>query len=33
MLRREGFTVNHKRVERIYRAEGLSLAGVRNAND
>jgi putative transposase len=25
MLRREGFMVNHKRVERIYREEGLSL--------
>lgn len=25
LLRREGWTVNHKRVERLYRAEGLSL--------
>jgi putative transposase len=25
LLRREGFTVNHKRVERLYREEGLSL--------
>lgn len=25
LLRREGFEVNHKRVERIYRQEGLSL--------
>jgi putative transposase len=25
MLRREGFTANHKRVERLYREEGLSL--------
>jgi putative transposase len=25
MLQREGFTVNHKGVERIYPAEGLSL--------
>jgi putative transposase len=25
MLRREGFVVNHKRTERIYREEGLSL--------
>ena len=25
MLRREGFKVNHKRVERLYREEGLSL--------
>ena len=24
-LRREGWTVNHKTVERIYREEGLSL--------
>jgi putative transposase len=24
-VRRDGFTVNHKRVERIYRQEGLSL--------
>ncbi|MBF0522100.1 MAG: IS3 family transposase, partial [Candidatus Omnitrophica bacterium] len=25
LIRREGFIVNHKRTERIYRAEGLSL--------
>ena len=25
LLRREGFKVNHKRVERLYRQEGLSL--------
>ena len=25
VLRREGWRVNHKRVERLYRAEGLSL--------
>ena len=25
LLRREGFEVNHKRVERLYRKEGLSL--------
>lgn len=25
ILRREGFLINHKRVERIYRQEGLSL--------
>jgi putative transposase len=25
ILRREGFAVNHKRVERLYREEGLSL--------
>lgn len=25
VLRREGFCVNHKRTERIYRSEGLSL--------
>ena len=25
MLRREGFMINHKRTERIYRQEGLSL--------
>ena len=25
LLRREGWMVNHKRVERLYRAEGLSL--------
>lgn len=25
VLKREGFTVNHKRTERIYRSEGLSL--------
>ena len=25
VLRREGFAVNHKRVERLYRDEGLSL--------
>jgi putative transposase len=25
LLKREGWTVNHKRVERLYRAEGLSL--------
>jgi putative transposase len=25
MLRREGWRANHKRVERIYREEGLSL--------
>lgn len=25
MLRREGWTVNHKKVERLYRQEGLSL--------
>jgi putative transposase len=26
LLRREGFKVNHKRVERLYREEGLSLS-------
>ena len=25
LLRREGWVVNHKRVERLYRAEGLAL--------
>jgi putative transposase len=25
VIRREGFTVNHKRIERLYREEGLSL--------
>jgi putative transposase len=25
MLRREGWRANHKRVERLYREEGLSL--------
>jgi putative transposase len=25
MLRREGWAVNHKRIERLYREEGLSL--------
>ena len=25
LLKREGFTINHKRTERIYREEGLSL--------
>ena len=25
LLRREGLVVNHKRTERIYREEGLSL--------
>ncbi len=25
MLRREGFMINHKRTERIYRQEGLIL--------
>jgi len=25
MLRREGLAVNHKRIERLYREEGLSL--------
>jgi putative transposase len=25
MLRREGWQANHKRVERLYREEGLSL--------
>src|SRR5215472_13427140 len=25
LIRREGFSVNHKRVERLYREEGLSL--------
>jgi len=25
LIRREGWRVNHKRVERLYRAEGLSL--------
>lgn len=25
LLRREGFVVNHKRTERLYREEGLSL--------
>lgn len=26
MLRREGFAINHKRTERIYRSEGLKLS-------
>jgi len=25
LLKREGFVINHKRTERIYREEGLSL--------
>ena len=25
MLRREGFMINHKRTERLYREEGLAL--------
>jgi putative transposase len=25
MIRREGWPVNHKRIERLYREEGLSL--------
>jgi putative transposase len=25
VIRREGFRVNHKRIERLYREEGLSL--------
>lgn len=25
LLRREGWTVNHKRVHRLYREEGLSI--------
>lgn len=25
MLRREGFVINHKRTERIYKEEGLAL--------
>jgi putative transposase len=29
LLRREGFTDNHKRVYRIYRAEGLNLQSKR----
>ena len=28
-LRREGWRVNHKKVERLYRDEGLSLAATR----
>ena len=27
MLRREGLVINHKRTERLYREEGLSLRG------
>ncbi len=30
LLKREGWVVNHKRVERLYRQEGLSLRGTRH---
>ena len=32
MLRREGWRANHKRIERLYREEGLSLADDGDAN-
>ncbi len=29
LLRREGWVVNHKRTERLYRLEGLNLKRIR----